>query len=457
MCGIIGFVGKKKIELEKSANLIFHRGPDKTSIEYNENFSVAFNRLSIIDTSDNAMQPFKSQGVTIYFNGEIYNYIELKQQYAKEFISKTRSDGEILTFLYKKYGIQFLHKINGMFSIVIFDENKKRAFFIRDRFAEKPLYYKLENNVFYFTSEIKALTPLISLNEDLTNLNVNINCLFLPQGLSLFKDIYSVNPGSYIELNFSKKLYFKEIKWYQPSIKLEKMNEAFIFEKMDHLLKDSLKIRTRSDVPVGMFLSGGLDSSCVAYYAKKNYDKQLTSLTAIIEEKFDVEQNLTDTDIPKKYSSSLNISHHQVQFNFKFFNENFIDVIFNCEELFLDSGNLMYYGLAKKAKDLGIKVVLKGNGGDEIFGGYPWQRQVNLFPNSILNFSFKNLNRNFENIFSSQIFLKQRKLQKFLQILLTPKIWHAETLADGIFFNFFDTDFKKEYLKKNLKYISKNL
>ena len=195
MCGIIGFVGKKKIELEKSANLIFHRGPDKTSIEYNENFSVAFNRLSIIDTSDNAMQPFKSQGVTIYFNGEIYNYIELKQQYAKEFISKTRSDGEILTFLYKKYGIQFLHKINGMFSIVIFDENKKRAFFIRDRFAEKPLYYKLENNVFYFTSEIKALTPLISLNEDLTNLNVNINCLFLPQGLSLFKDIYSVNPA----------------------------------------------------------------------------------------------------------------------------------------------------------------------------------------------------------------------------------------------------------------------
>ena len=180
------------------------------------------------------MQPFKSQELQL-FNGEIYNYIELKQQYAKEFISKTRSDGEILTFLYKKYEYNFYIK-SVKFS-KIFDENKKRAFFIRDRFAEKPLYYKLENNIFYFTSEIKALTPLISLNEDLTNLNVNINCLFLPQGLSLFKDIYSVNPGSYIELNFSNKLYFKEIKWYQPSIKLEKMNEAFIFEKMDHLLK----------------------------------------------------------------------------------------------------------------------------------------------------------------------------------------------------------------------------
>ncbi len=447
MCGFVGIVGRNKIDLEKSANLIFHRGPDKTSIEYKENYSVAFNRLSIIDVSDDGMQPFKSQDVTVYFNGEIYNYIELQKFYASEFTPKTRADGEILPFLYKKHGINFLHKVNGMFSMVIFDEKIKKAFFIRDRFAEKPLYYKLDNNIFYFTSEIKALSSLLSLKEDIENLNININCLFLPQGLSLFKGIHSVNPGSYIELKYSDNLNFQEVKWYQPLIKIEKKEKKFIFEKMDHLLNVSLKIRTRSDVPIGIFLSGGLDSSCVAYYAKKNYNHNLTSLTAFIEGKFDVEKNLTDIDLPKKFSSNLDIINHQVNFDFEFFDNNFIDVIFNCEELFLDSGNLMYYGLAKKAKELGLKVILKGNGGDEIFGGYPWQRKINFFPNSVLNFSFKK-NLKFLDFFSSEIISKNRKFQKLSQILFTPKIWHAETLADGIFFEFFSKDYKKNYLKK---------
>ncbi len=448
MCGVVGYVGKKKIKLDKSADLILHRGPDKTSIEYNENFSVAFNRLSIIDVSNDGMQPFKFQNVTIYFNGEIYNYIELQQNYANEFIPKTKADGEILPFLYKKFGISFLHKVNGMFSIVIFDENIKKAFFIRDRFAEKPLYYKLENEVFYFTSEIKALVPLTSIRENINNLNININCLFLPQGLSLFKDVYSVNPGSYVELDYEKSLRLKEVKWYQPKIKLEKMNEEFIFEKLDYLLSESLRIRTRSDVPVGMFLSGGLDSSSVAYYAKKNYNKNFTSLTASIEGKFEVEKNLTDIDIPKKISSNLDISNHQVKFDFNFFDKNIIDVVSNCEELFLDSGNLMNYGLSKKAKALGIKVILTGNGGDELFGGYPWQKQINFLPDPFLNFSFNQENKDFTKIFTSKVFSKSRKLQKFLQILLSPKIWHAETLADGIFFKFFNYQFKENYLRE---------
>ena len=137
MCVICRNCWKKKINLEESANLIFHRGPDTTSIEYKENYSVAFNRLSIIDVSHDGMQPFKTQDVTIYFNGEIYNYIELQKQYISEFTPKTRADGEILPFLYKKYGINFLHKVNGMFSIVIFDEKIKKAFFYKRQICRK--------------------------------------------------------------------------------------------------------------------------------------------------------------------------------------------------------------------------------------------------------------------------------------------------------------------------------
>ena len=274
MCGFVGYFGKDKKDLRESAELISHRGPDQTSFEINENFSVAFNRLSIIDISNKGMQPFKKNDVIVYYNGEIYNYLELQKKFQFEFFPQGGSDGEILPFLYKKFGINFLNDLNGMFSMIIIDLKAKKAFFVRDRFAEKPLFYKISNNTFYFSSEIKALAPLLNLEENIDNLSINFSCLFLPQGHSLFKNVFAVNPGSYIELDYSKNIKFKEIRWYHPNFELNKYSKENIFEELDSRLNKSLKIRTRSDVPIGVFLSGGLDSTCITKYAIDNTKKK---------------------------------------------------------------------------------------------------------------------------------------------------------------------------------------
>ena len=453
MCGFVGYFGKDKKDLRESAELISHRGPDQTSFEINENFSVAFNRLSIIDISNKGMQPFKKNDVIVYYNGEIYNYLELQKKFQLEFFPQGGSDGEILPFLYKKFGINFLNDLNGMFSMIIIDLKAKKAFFVRDRFAEKPLFYKISNNTFYFSSEIKALAPLLNLEENIDNLSINFSCLFLPQGHSLFKNVFAVNPGSYIELDYSKNIKFKEIRWYHPNFELNKYSKENIFEELDSRLNKSLKIRTRSDVPIGVFLSGGLDSTCITKYAIDNTKKKLTSFTSIPEEKYQIEQNLTDIEIPKKFSSLFEITNHQVNLDFKYFDENILNIVVNCEELFLDSGNMMKYALAKKARENGIKVILSGTGGDELFGGYPWQKQVRFFPNLLLRQSFK-INNSFHKFFSKKRIFNNRKVYKFFQILMTPKIWHAETLADGIFFKYFKN--KEKYLS-NISRISNKI
>lgn len=434
MCGIVGYVGNKNLNIEKSAQLLIHRGPDATSINKSEHFTVAFNRLSIIDISKNAMQPYKYQDIEVYFNGEIYNYLELNNLFRKEFTPKSQSDGEIIAFLYQKFSINFLHYLNGMFSIVIFDKKKRKAFFIRDRFAEKPLFYTFQDNLFYFSSEIKALRPLVNLKENINNIVLNFNCHFLPQGYSLFEGVKGVNPGSYIELDYSKNLIFKEHKWYNPKIKKKTLSKIDFFDSLDLNLNNSLKIRTRSDVPVGIFLSGGLDSSCIAYYAKKNTIKNLTSLTALIEKKEEFENN-TDIIFPKKFSEHLGIQNYNFNFDFDFFNQNFLNIASNYEELFLDSGNLIFYGLSSEAKKLGIKVTLHGHGGDEIFGGYSWQKQYKYFPNFLINYFFSNETK-LKNLFLNKYLNHNKKVLKFLKILLAPKVWHAESLSDGIFFNF---------------------
>lgn len=453
MCGFVGYVGKIKKDLRESAKIISHRGPDKTSIEYNENFSVAFNRLSIIDLTDKGMQPFVLDDVVLYFNGEIYNFLELQETYSLDFFPKTKADGEILTFLYNKFGIDFLHKVEGMFSLVIFDKKIQKAFFIRDRFGEKPLYYILKKNVFYFTSEIKALSPLLKLEPNYNNISINFNCLFLPRGLSLFDKVYSVNPSSYIELDYSNDLKFKDIKWYDPIIKITNLSQQKIFEKIDDCLKNSINIRTRSDVPLGIYLSGGLDSNCIAGYYKNFIKKDILSFTAISDDKDILEKNNTDLEISKNFSKKLDIKNYQLDINFDYFNNNILSIIQNFEELLLNTGSMMKWGLAKKANKEGVKVILTGSGGDELFGGYDWQKQMNFIPKNILKMSFE-LKKNFLNLFDNKIISKNRKIYKLLQILLSPKVWHAETLSDRLFLDFIKD--KKSYLS-DINEITQNI
>ena len=195
MCGIIGCFGKVDKKINIAGNFINHRGPDEQKYLEGIDWSIRFNRLSIIDLSTEAMQPFSYDGIDVFVNGEIYNYIELREKYKKEFNFKTLSDIEIVPFLYNKFGIQFLNYLNGMFSMVIIDNKKNKKYLIRDRFGKKPLYYFQKGETLYFSSEIKAFDNLINLELDKENFAINFIANLNPEPLTPYKNIFSVLPG----------------------------------------------------------------------------------------------------------------------------------------------------------------------------------------------------------------------------------------------------------------------
>ena len=170
MCGFVGKFGKIDNRIKSAGDKIIHRGPDMQAFNSGKDWAVQFNRLSIIDLSDQGMQPFEYDGVKVFVNGEIYNFLELKQKYISEFSCKTDSDVEIIPFLYRKHGIDFLNQINGMFAMVIIDEKLKKNFLVRDRFGKKPLFFLKKRDEVFFTSEIKGLKGLIDLKFDKLNL-----------------------------------------------------------------------------------------------------------------------------------------------------------------------------------------------------------------------------------------------------------------------------------------------
>ena len=372
MCGFVGVVGNKNISLEESLNSISHRGPDQLTIKRINKALIGFNRLAIIDLNDNAMQPFENEDCAVYLNGEIYNYLELKKEF--NFKGLTNSDVEIIPFLFSKIGIDFLRHLNGMFAMVIIDKKNKSQYLIKDRFGQKPLYYLKNNLGFFFSSEVKAIKSLIPLEVDPSNLHINLSCHLLPPPLSLYKNLKSIMPGSFIKID--RDFVITEKKWYFPNLS---KNEKFNQEKFIDIFSDSINLRTRSDVPISTLLSGGLDSMLITEFVRKK-TKNIEPLVAIIEDKEKWEGSNTDVINQEVYCNKSNLKKHTVNVNYEYWNKNIISIVNNYDELFVDSGNLIFYALCNLAKQNNIKVVLTGVGGDELFGGYPWQKNLEILP-----------------------------------------------------------------------------
>jgi len=428
MCGIVGIFGHNlKVNLEHASDSINHRGPDMQGIQYGMNWGVAFNRLSIHDLSTKGMQPFRYDGVTVYINGEIYNYIELKEDHEDEFTCESGSDAEIIPFLYRKYGLSFLNKLNGMFAIVIIDEIKQTNYLVRDRFGQKPLYYHHHGDQLYFSSEVKAIKKMHGLEVDKINIQINFSSWFLPQPLTLYKDTFNVNPGSYIEY---KDGDIREVLWYTPSISICDDNEEEIAVKFIDLFKSSISLRLRSDVPVGIFLSGGLDSISIANFAHKDTNEKFYAFGAEIVDKDKFELNNTDVEIPIKFSSDFGLDYKKVALDYDFYNKNIVKIIKNYDEIFLNSGILVFYALSKLAKDNDVSVIFTGVGGDELFGGYPWQSQPRLI-DKFFKLTYDKLP--YSELVYANLTKYSRKLSIIYKILTDYKVWHAQSLSFTIF------------------------
>ena len=376
MCGIVGVVDINKNIINKDNllkfnNFLSHRGPDDSGIFIKNNIGLGHNRLSILDLTDAGKQPmtYKNSGLHISYNGEIYNYIEIKDELKKlGYTFTTNSDTEVILIAYKHWGVESFNKFNGMWAFAIYDENSDELIISRDRFGEKPLYYYSDENYFLFASEKKAILLSPYINEiliDEKNFNESIKnpFSFEATGNTEFKDLYNLQPGHY--LVFKNSSISKIVKWWNlletitsdiPKTLKKRKNRFY------ELLEDSCKLRTRADVKRTTSLSGGLDSSTIVTLLSKidnqNYETFSHSFPDTI---------LDEIEFAKKVSKDSNISLNIVKTNSL---ENSIDkIIYHFESVYAGMPDAAYriYEAQNKA---GYKISIDGHGADELMGGY---------------------------------------------------------------------------------------
>jgi len=377
MCGIVGAIGKnsRKDLLKKSLDSIKHRGPDGEGIFVDEidNIALGHRRLAIIDLSEDGKQPFISNDsrYVIVFNGEIYNYIELKEELKSEYDFKTKTDTEVLLASYIKWGVKCLDRFNGMFAFAIWDKEKKELFCARDRLGIKPFYYYKEQDCFCFGSEIKALLKLgVPAKE-----NDEIIFDYLYYGFydhsdnTFFRGIKKLPAGNYLFLKNNKI----DIKRYwdlnKPVYDYSNMSSFDIKKEFERLLSDSIKLRFRSDVPVGLNLSSGLDSNSLFYFSENYLNiKNINIFSMSLPSKEYDECGLIEgylSDNQKQYWHKSELNPRDV-----FSLARTMNTI--QDEPYGGIPTIAYLPLNKKAKEMNIKVLLEGQGVDEILGGYKY-------------------------------------------------------------------------------------
>ena len=374
MCGILGALNYDG-NFDSSLDLIKHRGPDAGSTFQHNNIFLGHRRLKIIDLSDSANQPMTSNDgrYTIIFNGEIYNFESIRNDLKKlNFNFKTQSDTEVILYAYIAWKEKCLNKFNGMFSFAIYDNKKENIFIARDRIGIKPLYYFKKDSQFIFCSEINPIVNLVNKNNlstDYSSIVDYFTYLFVPEDKTLYKEIKKLLPGHY--LNFNNNSIKIEKYWDISPGFGEESNVDNVVDKLEELIEDSVRMRLVSDVPVGSFLSGGIDSSLITHYAEKNHSNINTFYAD-----FD---GSTDNDI--FISNLLKTNHHREKPNFDSVDN--LELMSHYGDLFYDTSSIPYYHIAKIARK-NVTVCLSGDGGDELFYGYNW---YNSYSKSI-NFKF---------------------------------------------------------------------
>jgi asparagine synthase (glutamine-hydrolysing) len=378
MCGISGIISLKGKSVDRSLieemNIsVSHRGPDADGFFLKENFALAHRRLSIIDLSDNGKQPMTYKNLTIVFNGEVYNYLELRQELkAKGFSFSTGSDTEVILASYLCWGKDCVNRFNGMWSFAIYNDETKEVFCSRDRFGVKPFYYLKTSDYFVFGSEIKQLTPFLS--DKKVNKTVLFNYLFLAtlniDDNTFFEGVKRLNPSHNLIFNLTNNDF--KIEKYYTLKKIDLPNNLTQDEYINRyrsIFNDSIGLRLRSDVKVGTCLSGGLDSSYVASIASQLYQKSSPSrFVAITASSIDKERD--ESHFAKKVAEKSNLDHRIVAPNTEDFLNVIDEVIGVQEEPFGSPSIVMQYYVMKAAKEQGCTVMLDGQGGDETLLGY---------------------------------------------------------------------------------------
>ena len=372
MCGIAGFYNSSFNEqksvsiLKRMLTRIKHRGPDQSGIYLSNHIAFGSVRLSIIDLTSGTM-PLSNDddSMWIVFNGEIFNFIELKEELLKKnHIFKTNSDTEVIVHLYEEYGVEFINKLNGQFAIAIWDKNKDELFLARDRVGIRPLFYTEIDNSFVFASEIKSIL-------EYPNVNPKISAKALSQYFTFwtslspntaFENIYEVPPGYYMIINSrgkDSKAYW-QLPIYKPAeYKFKTIDSAM--KVFDSIFSDAVKLRMRADVPVAAYLSGGLDSSVTTSFIKDISHENLKTFSIGFTDKDYDESSFQN--IASKY---FDTEHFSIKCSPEDIAKKFKDVVWHSEAPLLRTAPTPMSILAKNVRDHNIKVVITGEGADEL-------------------------------------------------------------------------------------------
>lgn len=374
MCGIGGIlsVGKKYPNLASHLHAInslqIHRGPDGQKIWTHPKGSVGFahQRLKIIDL-DTGDQPMSdSFGNTICFNGEIYNYLELKTQLA-EYPFRTASDTEVILAAYQKWGANCVKFLRGMFAFAIWNEKEQTLFCARDRFGIKPFYYFFHEDVFYFASEVKALMPFVpKIETDLYSLHDYLVFQFCLEGRTLFKYISQLLPAHTLHIR-KGRLHLQKYWDVYYHLDFDHTDKYFV-SHLEELLTESVRLHTRSDIPIGSYISGGIDSSIIAAIASQERVNQQDPYVGFTG-KFLEGKEYDESGYAQTVAGSCDIALFETVITSNDFLETISKIIYHLDYPIAGPGAFPQYHVAKLASKY-RKVVLGGQGGDEIFGGY---------------------------------------------------------------------------------------
>jgi asparagine synthase (glutamine-hydrolysing) len=371
MCGIAGIVrrfptGVSTETLGRMAGAIRHRGPDGYGFYAGQRVGFAHVRLSIVDIAGGAQPLTNEDGqVVVTYNGEIYNHPELRRELeSRGHTFRTRCDTEVLVHGYEEWGVDILQRLNGQFAFAIYDRQNETVFIARDRFGVRPFYYAQPNGDFYFGSEIKAILASgeVEAAMDRRGLDEIFTFWAVRPPRTAFAGIASLEPGTYGLLK-DGALWLR--RYYELDYPEAREEPADVIEKLDELMLRSVGMRMRADVPVGAYVSGGLDSSITASLASAASPITLRSFSIAFDDpRFD------ESEFQRDVAEEIGSIHAIASINRNSIAESFSDVLWHTETPLVRTAPSPMYHLAKLARERGIKVVLSGEGADELFLGY---------------------------------------------------------------------------------------
>jgi asparagine synthase (glutamine-hydrolysing) len=385
MCGIAGVLsrsGNNQAAVRAMVGSLDHRGPDASSFWMSGHYFAGMRRLSINDL-DGGGQPLfdSSRRVVLFYNGEIYNSPQLRAELmADGFVFKTHSDGEVICHLYRKHGKDFLAKLDGMFAIALWDDEKQLLLLARDFPGEKPLYYsRLADGGIAFASEIPSLVKCSSISKDLNYQGIwdFPTFLWIPEPQTIYKNIQAILPGECIEIslkNEQKSTFFKN---QLPRVTLDSnISLSDVVDIVRDVVTKSIKSRLLSDVPIGAFLSGGLDSSIICAVARKELS-ELNTFCIGFDQLTDPYHGYADESrYAEEFAKKINANHKKIRVSSSDFRKLLPKFLKAAGQPYAVSSGLGILAISDVAKKSGIKVLLSGDGADEAFGGYSWYAHI---------------------------------------------------------------------------------